>query len=107
MSEEKFEISSGNIFKDLGFPNPELEQLKTSLSFQIYTILKERKLNRKTVAKMLEIDESQAAMLCRGDLPDCSVDELFTYLNRLHFSVEVRLIPSPEGEAFQRLVALS
>ena len=104
MNEEQFEVSSGNIFKDLGFPNPELEHLKTALSFQIYTILKERRLSQKVIAEMLEIDASQAAMLKRGDLPDCRVDELFTYLNRLNFSVEVRLIPSAEGETFQRLV---
>ncbi len=104
MNEEQFEVSSGNIFKDLDFPNPELEHLKTALSFQIYTILKERRLSQKVIAEMLEIDTSQAAMLKRGDLPDCRVDELFTYLNRLNFSVEVRLIPSAEGETFQRLV---
>jgi predicted XRE-type DNA-binding protein len=78
----QFEVSSGNIFKDLGFPNPE----KTALSFQIYTILKERRLSQKAIAELLELDESQAAVLKRGDLPDCGVDELFTYLNRLNFT---------------------
>ena len=32
---------SGNIFADLGLPNPEQELLKAQLTLQIYTILKD------------------------------------------------------------------
>ncbi|HEV3110699.1 MAG TPA: hypothetical protein VGY99_09425 [Candidatus Binataceae bacterium] len=37
------EDSSGNIFADLGFPNPGLEQLKAELKLQIYRIMKDRR----------------------------------------------------------------
>jgi hypothetical protein len=33
---------SGNVFADLGLPNPEQELLKAQLTLQIYTILKDQ-----------------------------------------------------------------
>jgi hypothetical protein len=38
----KFEEGSGNVFADLGLPNPERELLKARLTLEIYRILKER-----------------------------------------------------------------
>ena len=37
--------SSGNIFADLGLPNPEQELLKAQLTLQIYKIIKARGLD--------------------------------------------------------------
>ena len=37
-----FEKSSGNVFADIGFANPEREQLKAHLTLQIYRIIKSR-----------------------------------------------------------------
>ena len=41
MSKEKieFEIGSGNVFKDLGFPNPEEELMKARFAAIIYITL--------------------------------------------------------------------
>ena len=33
------ERSSGNVFADLGFPDPELERFKATLMLQIYRII--------------------------------------------------------------------
>ena len=38
--------SSGNIFADLGLPNPEQELLKAQLTLQIYKIIKQRGLTQ-------------------------------------------------------------
>ena len=41
-----FEKSSGNVFADIGFANPEREQLKAHLTLQIYRIIKSRGLTQ-------------------------------------------------------------
>ena len=41
-----FEKSSGNVFTDIGFANPEREQLKAYLTLQIYRIIKDRELTQ-------------------------------------------------------------
>jgi predicted XRE-type DNA-binding protein len=33
---------SGNVFADLGFPNPERERIKARLTLQIYRLIKDR-----------------------------------------------------------------
>ena len=49
MSKEKieFEIGSGNVFKDLGFPNPEEELMKARFAAIIYNIITKRGFRRK------------------------------------------------------------
>ena len=40
IDEPKVEEGSGNVFADLGLPNPEQEQLKAHLTLQIYRTIK-------------------------------------------------------------------
>ncbi len=42
----EIEESSGNVFEDLGFPNPDQELLKARLTLQIYRVIKQRKLTQ-------------------------------------------------------------
>jgi predicted XRE-type DNA-binding protein len=39
-------VASGNVFADLGLPNPEQELLKAELTLQIYRIIKQRNLTQ-------------------------------------------------------------
>ena len=59
MSKEKieFEIGSGNVFKDLGFPNPDEMQAKAHLVFKIQDTITERKLSLDGAAKILCISK--------------------------------------------------
>jgi len=43
---------SGNVFADLGLPNPEQELLKAQLTLQIYTILKDSGMTQVEIAKI-------------------------------------------------------
>ena len=49
----RVEESSGNVFRDLGFPNPEREQLKARLTLQIYRLIKERGLTQAAAGEIL------------------------------------------------------
>ena len=60
MSEDvKFEQSSGNVFKDIGFSDAEAERelLKADLAFEIYSILEGRKLTQAKVGEILGINQ--------------------------------------------------
>ena len=54
----KFEKSSGNVFKDIGFSDEEAEALsfRTKLSFEVFTLLKKSRLRRVKAAKLLAVD---------------------------------------------------
>jgi len=41
-SSTRVKEGSGNVFRDLGFPNPEREQVKARLTLQIYRLIKDR-----------------------------------------------------------------
>ena len=46
--------SSGNVFADLGLPNPEQELLKARLTLQIYKIVKSRGLTQARAGEILD-----------------------------------------------------
>src|SRR5258706_255339 len=47
--------SSGNVFADLGVPNPEQELMKAELTLQLYRIVKQRGMTQAETAKVLGI----------------------------------------------------
>ena len=49
--------SSGNVFADLGFANPEQEQLKADLTLQIYRTLKARGLTQSKAGDLLGVKQ--------------------------------------------------
>ncbi len=106
MKEDKigYEESSGNVFEDLGFPNPEMEQLKSALSFEIFTILKKRKLTQAQAAKVLDIDQPQVSRLKNADFTRFSVERLFSFLNRLGRDVDIHINRAKDKTPHQRVV---
>ena len=57
---------SGNVFADLGLPNPEQELLKAQLTLQIYTILKDSGMTQVEIAKILGVRQPQVSLLMRN-----------------------------------------
>ncbi len=55
--------SSGNVFADLGLPNPEQELMKARLTFQIYHIIRERGLTQAQAAKVLGVKQPHVSLL--------------------------------------------
>ena len=53
----KVEKGSGNVFADLGLPNPEQELLKAQLTLQIYKIVKARGLTQAQAGGVLGIEQ--------------------------------------------------
>jgi predicted XRE-type DNA-binding protein len=58
--------SSGNVFADLGLPNPVQELLKVQLTLQIHTIFKDRGMTQVEIAKILGVRQPQVSLLMRN-----------------------------------------
>src|SRR5438270_5215918 len=71
---------SGNVFADLGLPNPEQELLKAQLTFQIYTILKDSGMRQVEIAKILDERQPQISLLMRNRAGNFSVGRLMKFL---------------------------
>lgn len=97
MSEEiQFEESSGNVFKDLGLPNPEERLAKSRLSSMIYDIIEERGLTQKEVTKILGITQSKVSALRNGRLGGFSIERLLTFLRKLDRDIEIIVREKPK-----------
>ena len=99
------EKSSGNVFRDLGFPNPEEALLKADLAGRILHIVRERKLTQKRVAAILGIDQPKVSHLLRGRLAGFSTERLLRFVNALGQDVEIVIRPARCKQASTRVVS--
>ena len=101
------EKSSGNVFADLGFANPERELLKAHLTLQIYRLIKSRKLTQAKAGKLLGIKQPHVSTLMSGRSGNFSVDRLMEFLTALDQDVEISVRPKPKGRPGQIHVQLN
>src|SRR5579859_1953949 len=87
-------VGSGNVFDDLGFPNPEEEQLKARLAYQIMLAIKRRGLSQARAAKLLGVAQPNISNLARGHYEDFSIDRLLRFLKALGTDVKIVLEPT-------------
>ena len=89
------EESSGNVFADIGLPNPEEHLAKAEITFQICQIIRARKLTQVQAAKLLGIKQPNVSALMQGHLDGFSAERLFRFLNKLDKSVEIIIRDKP------------
>ena len=94
-----FEVSSGNVFADLGFRNSKQELLKAKLTVEIYKLLKKRGLRQQQAAKLLGTTQAQVSALMRCKPVSVSVGRLMEFLTVLGQDVEVTLKPTARRRA--------
>jgi predicted XRE-type DNA-binding protein len=90
----KFERSSGNVFADLGLPNPDREMLKARLTLQIYRLIKERGLTQAQAGEILSIHQPRVSALMRNRAGSFSVERLMDFLTALGQDVEITVKPT-------------
>ncbi len=88
------ERGSGNVFADLGLPNPDLALAKAALVQRIRDLIAARKLTQAKAAKLLGLDQPKVSALVRGCVEGYSIERLFRYLNALGQQVEITIRPS-------------
>jgi predicted XRE-type DNA-binding protein len=91
---------SGNVFADLGLPNPEQELTKARLTLQIYSIIKQRGLTQSEAGKLLGIQQPHVSLLMRNRAGSFSIGRLLDFLTALGHDVEIAVRPTrkPHGE---------
>jgi predicted XRE-type DNA-binding protein len=100
--------STGNVFDDLGVPDPEEALAKAKLASRVCELISERKLTQSKAAKMLGIDQPKVSALMHGRLSGFSSDRLFRFLNALDTDVEIVLKPkAKKAEAGRTSVVLA
>src|SRR5262245_34257729 len=99
------EPSSGNVFRDLGYPNPEEALLKAELAGRILQLVRERKLTQKRAAALLGIDQPKVSHLLRGKLAGFSTERLLRFVNALGQDVDIVIRPAKSDEPATRVVA--
>jgi predicted XRE-type DNA-binding protein len=85
---------SGNVFADLGLPNPEQELLKAQLTLQIYSILKSSGMTQVEIARILGVRQPQVSLLMRNRTGNFSVGRLMEFLTALRQDVEITVRPT-------------
>ncbi len=58
--------SSGNVFADLGLPNPEQEMVKARLCLQIHALIKARGRTQSEAGKILGLKQPHVSLLMRN-----------------------------------------
>ena len=94
------EESSGNVFADLGLPNPDEEQLKAHLTLQIYRIIRARKLTQTEAGEIIGVAQPQVSLLMRNRSGNFSIERLMKFLTALGHDVQITVRPTrkPHGE---------
>jgi predicted XRE-type DNA-binding protein len=88
----KVRRSSGNVFRDVGFPPEQAENLRirSELMIQVRRILEGRKLTQAAGAKLFGVTQPRISDLVRGRIELFSIDGLVNML--AHAGVRVSLV---------------
>ena len=99
------EQGSGNIFADLGLPNPEQELLKARLTLQIHRIVKARGLTQAQAGEVLGIKQPHVSALMRNRAGNFSVGRLMEFLTALGQDVRITVKPTRKAKGEMAVVA--
>jgi predicted XRE-type DNA-binding protein len=83
--------SSGNVFADLGFDEPEEELTKAQLASHIGQVIKRRRLSQTEAAALMGIDQPKVSALLNGRLGNFSSDRLMRLLTALGQDIEIKI----------------
>lgn len=88
---EKIRKSSGNVFRDLGFPPAEAENLRvrTHLMIQLEKVIEARGWTQREAARHLGVSQPRISDLVQGKFERFSADSLIEMFGRAGFTVTV------------------
>jgi predicted XRE-type DNA-binding protein len=92
--EIEYEIGSGNVYADLGFPDAEERLIKSGLAIEITLAMRRLGLTQQQAAKQMGITQSKVSGLMRGDFTNLSETKLMECLNRLGYDIEIKVHPA-------------
>lgn len=93
------EVSSGNVFADLGLPHPEQALLRSKLAIEIRHIIEAKGLTQAEAAKIVGVSQPKISEITRGRVADYSVERLLRMINKLGYDVELQVSPRKRADA--------
>jgi predicted XRE-type DNA-binding protein len=87
----EYEISSGNVFRDLGLANAEELSTKARIAIEIGRMISKRRLTQAEAAKLLGLDQPKVSAIVRGRLEKFSVERLCALLTRMGCDIDIRI----------------
>jgi predicted XRE-type DNA-binding protein len=82
---------SGNVYRDLGRPNADLEQARAVTAAKIIRIIDERKLSTRDAQKLTGISYSEFSRIRNTQLGRFTLDRMIAILGKLDQDIEVSL----------------
>lgn len=90
---ETVETGSGNVFADLGLPDPDERQLRVQLALRLNDLLQAEGLTQAAAAKRLGIAQPHVSELKNYKLGRFSSERLLHYITLLNRDVEIFIRP--------------
>jgi predicted XRE-type DNA-binding protein len=93
MKDEKLEVvrGSGNVFRDVGHENADIEQFKALLAAEIIKALDREGLSVRAAHGLTGFAAADFSRIRNADLGRFTVDRLISIINRLGSRVEVKI----------------
>ena len=88
-AEVEIEIGTGNVFEQLGLPNPDERLRKARLMNVINAVVKRRGLSQKDAAEATGLNQADISRIQHGRGARYSTDRLLNILARLGIDVEI------------------
>lgn len=98
--------SSGNVFADMGLPEPEEELTKAQLASHIRQVIKRQRLTQVAAASLMGVDQPKVSALLNGRLANFSSERLMRLLTALGQDVEITVKRKPRNRAHGRIRVL-
>ena len=97
---------TGNVFADLGLPDPGDRQTKTRLAMEVNARLKAGRIKQTDAADILHVPQSKISALANYRLDYFSVEKLMSVLNLLDCDVEIVIRPRREAVGHTSVLAV-
>ena len=95
--------SSGNVFADIGVPQPEEELAKAQLASRIREVIRQGRLTQAAAAALMGIDQPKVSALLNGRLANFSSERLMRLLTRLGQDIEIVVKAKPRRRSSGRI----
>ena len=90
----EIEVSSGNVFADLGLPDAEKLKIKSGLAIEITRAVHRLGLTQEEAGLRMGIPQPKVSAMLRGDFTNLSERKLMECLNCLGYDIEIRVRPA-------------
>ena len=90
----EIELSSGNVFADLGLPDADKLKVKSGLVIEITKAIRKLGLTQVEAARRMGIPQPKVSGMLRGDFTNLSERKLMDCLNRLGYDIEIKVKPA-------------